>query len=85
MNAYLSLECYPEVPEVLSILKTQGFKLAILSNGTLDMLESAVKDSGIASFIDTNLSVEDIRVFKLDFRVTIYCKALGLIPRCLRR
>ncbi|MBW1803202.1 MAG: haloacid dehalogenase type II [Deltaproteobacteria bacterium] len=69
MNAYLSLDCYPEVPEVLSTLKNRGLKLAILSNGTPDMLEAAVKHSGIADLIDENVSVEEIGIFKPDPRV----------------
>ena len=43
MAAYMELDCYPEVPEALSRLKSCGFKNAILSNGTPAMLESAVK------------------------------------------
>lgn len=69
MNAYLSLKCYPEVPEALSLLKSRGFKLAILSNGTPEMLDSAVKNSGITDLIDVNLSVEEIGIFKPDSRV----------------
>jgi len=69
MNAYLSLASYPEVPEALSLLKARGFKLAILSNGTPEMLEAAVKNSGIADLIDANLSVEEIGIFKPDPRV----------------
>ncbi len=66
MNAYLSLDCYPEVPEALSLLKARGFKLAILSNGTPEMLDSAVKKSGISDLIDVTISVEEIKIFKPD-------------------
>lgn len=69
MSAYLSLESYPEVPEVLSNLKKRGFRLAILPNGTPDMLEAAVRNSGIAELIQNNLSVEDVGIFKPDPRV----------------
>lgn len=69
MKAYLCLECYPEVPEALSLLKVRGFKLAILSNRTPEMLDSAVTNSGIADLIDMNLSVEEIGIFKPDPRV----------------
>ena len=51
MDAYLKLDCYPKVPEALAILKTRGFKLAILSNGTPAMLDAAVKNSGIEKLI----------------------------------
>lgn len=69
MSAYLSLEAYPEVSEALTVLKNRGFKLAILSNGTPTMLEAAVKNSGIENLIDENLSVEEVGIFKPDFRV----------------
>ncbi|MFY9941311.1 MAG: haloacid dehalogenase type II [Desulfobacterales bacterium] len=69
MEAYLKLDCYPEVPEALSILKNRGFRLAILSNGTPAMLDAAVKNSGIADLIEKNFSVEDVGIFKPDFRV----------------
>jgi 2-haloacid dehalogenase len=46
MEAYLKLDCYPEVPETLSMLKSRGFRLAIRSNGTPAMLETAAKNHG---------------------------------------
>ena len=64
MEAYLKLDCYPEVPEALSILKSRGFKIAILSNGTPAMLEAAVKNSGIEDLIEKNFSVEEVGIFK---------------------
>jgi 2-haloacid dehalogenase len=69
MNAYLSLDAYPEVPEVLSILKERGFRLAILSNGTPVMLDAAIKNSGIEHLIDANLSIEEVGIFKPDPKV----------------
>jgi len=69
MAAYLKLDCYPEVPETLSILKNRGFKLVILSNGTPAMLEAAVKNSGIENLIEKNFSVEEVGIFKPDPRV----------------
>ena len=69
MEAYLRLDCYPEVPEALSTLKSRGFRLAILSNGTPDMLEAAVKNSGIEELIENNFSVETASIFKPDSKV----------------
>jgi 2-haloacid dehalogenase len=69
MNAYLSLDAYPEVPGVLSVLKERGFRLAILSNGTPAMLDAAIKNSGIENLIDYTLSVEDVGIFKPDPKV----------------
>jgi 2-haloacid dehalogenase len=64
IEAYLHLDCYPEVPEALSTLKAGGFRIAILSNGTPAMLEAAVKHSGIEELIEKNFSVEEVGVFK---------------------
>jgi 2-haloacid dehalogenase len=69
MDAYLNLDCYPEVPRALSMLKARGFKLAILSNGTPAMLDAAVKNSGLSEWIEENFSVEKVGVFKPDPRV----------------
>jgi 2-haloacid dehalogenase len=69
MEAYLHLDCYPEVPEALSALKKRGFKLAILSNGTPAMLDAAVKNAGIDDLIEINFSVEEAGIFKPDPRV----------------
>lgn len=69
MAAYLRLDCYPEVPEVLERLKKNGLKTAILSNGSPDMLEAAVASAGIAGLLDAVLSIEDVGVYKPDPRV----------------
>jgi 2-haloacid dehalogenase len=81
MEAYLKLDCYPEVPEALSILKNRGFKLAILSNGTPAMLQAAVENSGIEDLIEKNFSVEEVSIFKPDPRVyQIAVDGMGVNP-----
>jgi 2-haloacid dehalogenase len=81
MGAYLELDCYPEVPGALSELKTYGFKIAILSNGTPTMLEAAVKNSRLESMIPQIFSVETAGVFKPDPRVyQIAVDELGVKP-----
>jgi len=64
LDAYWTLDCYPEVPGVLARLKESGAKLAILSNGSSDMLEAAVKSAGLDAFFDTVISVDRISTFK---------------------
>jgi 2-haloacid dehalogenase len=79
--AYLELNCYPEVPEALSTLKSRGFKLAILSNGAPNMREAAVRNSGIENLIEKNYSVEAVGIFKPDPRVyQIAVDGLGVNP-----
>jgi 2-haloacid dehalogenase len=69
MELYLTLDTFPEVPDVLRQLKAAGLKTAILSNGTPAMLDSAVKNARIDSLLDSVLSVEEVGVYKPDPRV----------------
>jgi len=47
-------------------LKDAGLKTAILSNGSPDMLSSAVQNAGLDSVLDVSLSVEDVGIYKPD-------------------
>ena len=69
MQAYLELKPYPEVADALRGLKANGFKLAILSNGSPKMLAAAVDNAGLAALFDAVLSVEDVGIYKPDRRV----------------
>jgi len=64
MQAYLSLDPYPEVPDVLRRLRDGGLETAILSNGEPRMLEAGAKSAGIDDLLDAILTVEDAGVFK---------------------
>lgn len=66
MDAYLSLDCYSEVPAVLETLKAQGVRTAILSNGSPKMLSSAVQHAGLGNLLDDQFSIDDIQIFKTD-------------------
>jgi len=69
MNAYLALDCYPEVAGVLGALKERGLVTAILSNGSPAMLEAGARGAGISDLLDAVLSVDEIRIYKPDPRV----------------
>ena len=64
LHAYLELDCYPEVPEVLSTLREAGLRNAILSNGSPMMLEAAVDNAGIGDLLDAVVSVDELGVYK---------------------
>ncbi len=64
MNAYLTLDVYSEVPETLQKLKSAGVRTAILSNGSPEMLKTAVEGAGIADWLDASLSVEEVGIYK---------------------
>lgn len=62
LDAYLTLDAFPDAHTVLRDLKARGETTAILSNGTPDMLAAAVAAAGIG--LDAVLSVDAIRVYK---------------------
>ncbi len=64
LDLYWQLSAYPEVRQVLHELCSQDFSVAILSNGTSEMLEAAVSAAGLAELVGTILSVESAGVFK---------------------
>ena len=51
-NLYKVLSPFKEVPEVLETLKEKKFKLAILSNGTPDLLKELVKSNKLDNIFD---------------------------------
>ena len=61
---YLMLEPFPEVPRILRSLKEKGLRLAILSNGTPQMLSELVTNARLDGIFDELLSVEAVGVFK---------------------
>ncbi|MDX1657168.1 MAG: haloacid dehalogenase type II, partial [Candidatus Competibacteraceae bacterium] len=69
LEAYRVLDCYPEVPGVLERLRSRGLKLAILSNGSPEMLTAAVTGAELEGAFEAVLSVEDLGVYKPDPRV----------------
>jgi 2-haloacid dehalogenase len=66
---YWELAAYPEVPELLSSLKSRGLNTGILSNGSPEMLNGAVQSAHLTKLLDTVISVESIGVYKPDMRV----------------
>jgi 2-haloacid dehalogenase len=66
LDAYWRLDCYPEVPGVLKALKAAGARLAILSNGSPEMLEAAARSSALDQVLDDIFSVEAVKRFKTD-------------------
>jgi 2-haloacid dehalogenase len=64
MNAYLGLDCYPEVPEVLKTLKDAGMGTAVLSNGSPRMLAAAVESSRLGDLLDAVISVDELGIYK---------------------
>ena len=64
MSHYAHLRPFPENLAILEKIKAQGLTTAILSNGSMDMLTSAVTSAGMAEVLDHIISVDSIRLFK---------------------
>jgi 2-haloacid dehalogenase len=69
LSAYDTLDAFADVAPTLQALKGRGARLVILSNGTPEMLASAIRSAGLAELLDESLSVESAGVFKTDARV----------------
>ncbi|MFB9264257.1 haloacid dehalogenase type II [Bradyrhizobium erythrophlei] len=64
IDKYLHLDLYPDALSMLEALKDR--KLAILSNGSPDMLNALVRNSGLERVLDATISVDKKKVFKPD-------------------
>jgi 2-haloacid dehalogenase len=62
MDRYLHLELYPDARRTLTDLKQ--YKLAILSNGSPDMLNTLVRNTGFDAVLDATISIDSKRIFK---------------------
>jgi len=67
LEEYRRLATYPDVYGVLESLR--GVKLAVLSNGSPQMLQAVVRSAGLEALFDAVLSVDPLRIFKPHARV----------------
>jgi 2-haloacid dehalogenase len=80
VDAYNRLAPYPEAAEALASLG--GFRLAILSNGSPDMLDALVRNSGFDRYLEAVISVDAKRAYKPDPRAyELVRERLGVEPR----
>jgi 2-haloacid dehalogenase len=75
LEAYLTLDAFPDARAALSQLKAKGARLAILTNGTPGMVAAAVEAAGVANLLDAVLSVDAVRGYKP--RPEVYALATG--------
>jgi 2-haloacid dehalogenase len=62
MRQYRELATYPDVHGTLRTLSPR--KLAILSNGSPEMLNAVVTNANLGSTFDAVLSVDELRIYK---------------------
>lgn len=78
LEAYRTLDAYPEVQATLRALRGRGLRTGILSNGDPGMLSAAVASAGIGDDLDLVLSVDAAKVFKTSPRT--YDLVLQALP-----
>ncbi|MBF9195288.1 haloacid dehalogenase type II [Microvirga terrestris] len=64
LEAYRTLDAYPDVRPTLHALRERGMLTGILSNGDPGMLNAAVKSANLADGLDAVLSVDAAGIFK---------------------
>jgi 2-haloacid dehalogenase len=64
LDAYFTLDAFPDARAALVALKDRGLRTAILSNGNPTMLDGAVAAANIGAHLDAVLSVERVRLYK---------------------
>ena len=69
LNLYKVLSPFTEVRDTLKKLKQSNYKLAILSNGTPDLLNELVISNQLKDIFDDIFSVEEVGIFKPDSKV----------------
>jgi 2-haloacid dehalogenase len=64
VGLYDHLRPFPDAAPALRALAGLGYQLAVLSNGTPDMITNCLDNSGLAGFFGQRISVDEVRVFK---------------------
>lgn len=64
-----TLPAHPDVPEALERLRTAGFRLAALTNGSEAGMTAQLANAGLTRYFERQLSVEYVGCFKPDRRV----------------
>ncbi len=82
LESYQRLAAFPEVETVLRSLKARGAKLAILSNGDMDMLDDIVENANLVGVFDAVITVRVAGTFKPVPRV--YALGNGSVQRAAR-
>jgi 2-haloacid dehalogenase len=68
MAGYLRLKAWPDVPGALVALRRSGRQLSILSNATEQILNVAIRNSGLDGLFYHVLSTDRVKSFKPDPR-----------------
>jgi len=69
LSLYKKLSTFPEVNYTLKQLKNKKLKLAILSNGSPELLNELVNSNNLKEIFDDLFSIEEVKIYKPDNKV----------------
>jgi 2-haloacid dehalogenase len=74
---YQTLEAYDDTAPALLSLRGAGYRTAILSNGSPEMLDAAVVSAGLSPLLERLISVDEVKIYKPSPKV--YQRALDAL------
>ena len=81
LEAHSNLDCYPDVKKVLKALKDAGKTTSVLSNGSPQKLNNAIKNAGLDKYLDGAYSTEQIKTYKPSPAVYEFVEEQLALPR----
>jgi 2-haloacid dehalogenase len=81
MNEYKSLSLFTENKAVLDLLSAQGIRLGILTNGNREMIDAAVRSSGLEQKFEHILTSDQVGRFKTASEIYDLAPATFAVPR----
>ena len=69
LDLYKVLSPFKEVQKTLKQLKEKNYKLAILSNGTPELLSELVNSNNLKNIFNDVFSIEEVRIYKPSSKV----------------
>ncbi|KLN59751.1 haloacid dehalogenase [Kiloniella spongiae] len=64
MSLYLQLTAYQDALSTLKEIKNKEYVTLVLSNGSQEMLDKSLGNSGLQSLLDKAISIDDIGIYK---------------------
>jgi 2-haloacid dehalogenase len=81
LKAHSKLDCYPDVLDCLKSLKGAGKITSVLSNGSPQRLNNALKNAGLDDYLDGAYSTEQIKTYKPSPAVYEFVEEQLAMPR----
>ena len=81
LDVYWNLSAYPEAHDVLTTLKANNIQTGILSNGSNQMLNSAVVSANLENYLDKIISIDGIEILTFEKFVLFISLKVPPVPK----